>query len=162
MIVGQAFGHDPLEGHAFGEASFVEDVLRQHLRELRRTVEAIRALPVAAGAGQPGNQVAWSLLTNTLPSRILHLLQTHPVGLTAEFCEELQAMLQEAVLSIMDVHGCAILNGRTVGNGLCPSPGGGLARASALMAACRHFLASEVLLEKVAAEREELIDSSFP
>ena len=39
---GQAFGHDPL--HAFGEASFVEDVLSQHLRELRRTVEAIRTL----------------------------------------------------------------------------------------------------------------------
>ena len=54
----------------------------------------------AAGAGQPGNQV---LLTNTLPSRVLHLLRTHPVGLTMEFCEELQAMLQEAVLSIMDV-----------------------------------------------------------
>ena len=68
-IVGQAFGHDPLEGHAFGEASFVEDVLREHLRELRRTVDAIRTLPTAAGAGQPGNQVAWSLLTNTLPSR---------------------------------------------------------------------------------------------
>ena len=169
-IVGQAFGHDPLEGHAFGEASFVEDVLRQHLRELRRTVEAIRTLPAAAGAGQPGNQVAWSLLTNTLPSRVLHLLRTHPVGLTAEFCEELQAMLQEAVLSILDVPSLTAVQWEMA---FVPPPGGGLglqhlptsrivARASALMAACRHFPASEVLQEKVAAEREELIDRLLP
>ena len=103
MIVGQAFGHDPLEGQAFGDASFVEDVLRQHLADLHRTIASIRTLPAAAGAGQPGNQVAWSLPTNTLPSRILHLLRTHPVGLTTEFCEDLQALLQEAVLSILDV-----------------------------------------------------------
>ena len=156
-IVGQAFGHDPLEGHAFGEASFVEDVLRQHLRELRRTVEAIRTLPAAAGAGQPGNQVAWSLLTNTLPSRILHLLRTHPVGLTTEFCEELQAMLQEAVLSILDVPSLTAVQWEMA---FVPPPGGGLglqhlptsrivARASALMAACRHFPASEILLDNL-------------
>ena len=129
-------------------------------------MEAIRTLPAAAGAGQPGNQVAWSLLTNTLPSRILHLLRTHPVGLTAEFCEELQAMLQEAVLSIMDVPSLTAVQWEMA---FVPPPEGGLglqhlptarvvARASALVAACQHFPASEVPLEKVAAEREELID----
>ena len=165
MIVGQTFGHDPLEGQAFGEASFVEDVLRQHLRDLHHRLAAIRTLAAAGGAGQPGNQVAWSLLTNALPSRILHLLWTHPVGLTTEFCEELQAMLQEAVLSILDVPSLSAVQWDMA---YVPPPGGGLglphlpttkivARASALLAACQRFPASEVLLEKVAAERQELM-----
>ena len=92
------------------------------------------------------------------------------MGLTAEFCEELQAMLQEAVLSILDVPSLTAVQWEMA---FVPPPGGGLglqhlptarvvARASALMAACRHFPASEVLLEKVAAEREELIDRLLP
>ena len=81
----------------------MEDVLRQHLQDLHRTIASIRTLPGAAGAGQAGYQVSWSLPTNTLPSRVLHLLRTHPVGLTTEFCEALQALLQEGMLSILDV-----------------------------------------------------------
>ena len=142
----------------------MEDVLRQYLQDLHRTIASTKTLPAAAGAGQPGNQVAWSLLTKTLPNRILHLLRTHPVGLTTEFCQELQALLQEAVLSLLDVPSLTAVQWDMA---YVPPPGGGrgvphlpttklVARSSALLAACQHFPASQVLLEKVAAERQEL------
>ena len=55
--------------------SFVEDVLRNRLRDLHRchrTIASIRSLLHAAGMGVPGGQVAWSLFDNTLAEGWAH------------------------------------------------------------------------------------------
>ena len=47
------------------------------------------------GDDQAGLQIAWSLLQRQVPSRILHLLRSHPTAVTDNICEQTQTELQE-------------------------------------------------------------------
>ena len=49
------------------------------------------------GDDKAGLQVAWILLQRQVPSRILHLLRAHPVHLTTDICDQIQAELQENI-----------------------------------------------------------------
>ena len=46
-------------------------------------------------------QVAWALISKTLPPRVVHLLRAHPVEQTQEMCDTLQDALVNAVRQLM-------------------------------------------------------------
>ena len=48
-----------------------------------------------------GLQVAWSLISKTLPNRVVRLLRAHPVEHTQELCDALQDALMDAVRQLL-------------------------------------------------------------
>ena len=54
-------------------------------------------LPEKLEGETAGLQVAWALISKTLPLRVVHLLRAHPVEQTQEMCDTLQDALIDTV-----------------------------------------------------------------
>ena len=58
-------------------------------------------LPERLEGETAGLQVAWALISKTLPPRVVHLLRAHPVEQTQEMCDSLQDALLSTVRQLM-------------------------------------------------------------
>ena len=63
--------------------------MQDHLRD----VTEITVLPDKLEGDTAGLQVAWALISKTLPPRVVRLLRAHPVEQTQEMCDTLQDAL---------------------------------------------------------------------
>ena len=66
IILGEALGEDPTDPYDFRKIAILPDKLEGETA---------------------GLQVAWALISPTLPPRVVHLLRAHPVDQTQKLCE---------------------------------------------------------------------------
>ena len=102
ILLGEALGNNPSDPFPVGEEAFIQDHLRGVTEAVAADLRKIASLPDKLDDGQAGLQVAWALLSKTLPPRVVHLLRAHPVSDTREMCETLQDQLHETVRQCMD------------------------------------------------------------
>ena len=99
---GKLWENNPSDPFPVGEEAFIQDHLRGVTEAITADLQKIATLPDKLQDGQAGLQVAWALLSKTLPPRVVHLLRAHPVSDTRELCETLQDMLQDTVRQCID------------------------------------------------------------
>ena len=102
ILLGEALGNNPSDPFPVGEEAFIQDHLRGVTEEIAADLRKIATLPDKLQDGQAGLQVAWVLLSKTIPPRVVHLLRAHPVSDTRELCETLQDLLQDTVRQCID------------------------------------------------------------
>ena len=102
VLLGEALGNNPSDPFPVGEEAFIQDHLRGVTEAVAADLRKIAALPDKLDDGQAGLQVAWALLSKTIPPRVVHLLRAHPVSDTRELCETLQDQLHDTVRQCID------------------------------------------------------------
>ena len=93
IILGEALGEDPLTHIPLGNEAFIQDHLRDVTEAVVSDLSKIAVLPDKLEGDTAGVQVAWALISKTLPPRVVHLLRAHPVEQTQEMCDTLQDAL---------------------------------------------------------------------
>ena len=101
IILGEALGEDPTDPYPMGNEAFISDHLRDVTQAVITDLDKIAVLPDRLEGETAGLQVAWALISKTLPSRVVHLLRAHPVEQTQEMCDNLQNALLNTVRQLM-------------------------------------------------------------
>ena len=65
------------------------------------SAKLIAVLPDKLEGDTAGFQVAWALISTTLPARVVHLLRAHPVEQTQEMCDTLQDAQRDTVRQLL-------------------------------------------------------------
>ena len=83
IILGEALGEDPTDPYPMGNEAFTLDHLRDVTKAVVSDLNKIAVLPDRLEGDTAGLQVAWALISKTLPLRVAHLprpkrLQTSP------------------------------------------------------------------------------------
>ena len=86
IILGEAMGEDPTDPYPMGNEAFISDHLRDVTQAVITDLDKIAVLPDRLEGETAGLQVAWALISKTLPLRVVHLLRAHPVHQTQEMC----------------------------------------------------------------------------
>ena len=84
IIPGEALGEDPTDPYPMGNEAFIQDHLRDVTQAVANDLRKIAVLPDKLEGETAGLQVAWALISKTLPPRVVHLLRAHPVEQTQE------------------------------------------------------------------------------
>ena len=89
VLLGEALGSNPSEPFPVGEEAFSQDHLRGVTEAVAADLRKIATLPDKLQDGQVGLQVAWALLSKTLPPKVVHLLRAPDdgAGLAAGYCQ---------------------------------------------------------------------------
>ena len=101
IILGEALGEDPTDPYPMGNEAFISDHLRDVTQAVITDLDKIAVLPDRLEGETAGLQVAWALISKTLPPRVVHLLRAHPVEQTQEMCQNLQDALLNTVRQLM-------------------------------------------------------------
>ena len=101
VILGEAMGEDPTDPYPMGNEAFITDHLRDVTQAVKEDLDKIAVLPERLEGETAGLQVAWALISKTLPPRVVHLLRAHPVQQTQEMCDSLQDALLDTVRQLM-------------------------------------------------------------
>ena len=101
IILGEALGEDPTDPYPMGNEAFISDHLRDVTQAVITDLDKIAVLPDRLAGEAAGLQVAWALISKTLPPRVVHLLRAHPVEQTQEMCDNLQNALLNTVRQLM-------------------------------------------------------------
>ena len=101
IILGEALGEDPTDPYPMGNEAFIGDHLRDVTQAVITDLDKIAVLPERLEGETAGLQVAWALISKTLPPRVVHLLRAHPVEQTQEMCDNLQNALLNTVRQLM-------------------------------------------------------------
>ena len=101
IILGEALGEDPTDPYPMGNEAFVLDHLRDVTKAVVSDLDKIAVLPDRLEGDSAGLQVAWALISKTLPPRVVHLLRAHPVEQSQEMCETLQDALIDTVRQLI-------------------------------------------------------------
>ena len=101
IILGEALGEDPTGPYPMGNEAFISDHLRDVTQAVTTDLDKIAVLPDRLEGETAGLQVAWALISKTLPPRVVHLLRAHPVHQTQEMCQNLQDALLNTVRQLM-------------------------------------------------------------
>ena len=101
IILGEALGEDPTDPYPMGNEAFILDYLRDVTKAVASDLDKIAILPDRLEGDTAGLQVAWALISKTLPPRVVHLLRAHPVEQTQEMCDTLQATLIDTVRQLL-------------------------------------------------------------
>ena len=101
IILGEALGEDPTDPYPMGNEAFILDHLRDVTQAVVTDLNKIAVLPEKLEGDTAGVQVAWALISKTLPPRVVHLLRAHPVEQTQEMCDTLQDALLDTVRQLM-------------------------------------------------------------
>ena len=101
IILGEALGEDPTDPYPMGNEAFISDHLRDVTQAVTTDLDKIAVLPDRLEGETAGLQVAWALISKTLPPRVVHLLRAHPVDQTQEMCQNLQDALLNTVRQLM-------------------------------------------------------------
>ena len=88
-----------------GNEAFILDHLRDVTKAVVSDLSKIAVLPDRLEGDTAGLQVAWALISKTLPPRVVHLLRAQPVEQTQEMCDTLQDALVDTVRQLMGQHG---------------------------------------------------------
>ena len=84
-----------------GNEAFIQDHLRDVTQAVANDLRKIAILPDKLQGETAGLQVAWALISKTLPPRVVHLLRAHPVEQTQEMCDTLQDALLDTVRQLL-------------------------------------------------------------
>ena len=84
-----------------GNEAFILDHLRDVTKAVVGDLNKIAVLPDRLEGDTAGLQVAWALISKTLPPRVVHLLRAHPVEQTQELCDTLQDALIDTVRQLI-------------------------------------------------------------
>ena len=79
IILGEALGEDPTDPYPMGNEAFISDHLRDVTQAVITDLSKIAVLPDRLEGDTAGLQVAWALISKTLPPRVVHLLRARPV-----------------------------------------------------------------------------------
>ena len=101
IILGEALGEDPTDPYPMGNEAFILDHLRDVTKAVVSDLDKIAVLPDRLEGDSAGIQVAWALISKTLPPRVVHLLRAHPVEQTQEMCDTLQDALVDTVRQLL-------------------------------------------------------------
>ena len=101
IILGEALGEDPTDPYPMGNEAFISDHLRDVTQAVTTDLDKIAVLPDRLEGETARLQVAWALISKTLPPRVVHLLRAHPVDQTQEMCQNLQDALLNTVRQLM-------------------------------------------------------------
>ena len=101
IILGEALGEDPTDPYPMGNEAFIQDHLRDVTQAVANDLRKIAILPDKLEGETAGLQVAWALISKTLPPRVVHLLRAHPVEQTQEMCDTLQDALLDTVRQLL-------------------------------------------------------------
>ena len=101
IILGEALGEDPTDPYPMGNEAFTQDHLRDVTEAVVSDLSKIAVLPDKLEGDAAGVQVAWALISKTLPPRVVHLLRAHPVEQTQEMCDTLQDALLNTVRQLL-------------------------------------------------------------
>ena len=101
IILGETLGEDPTDPYPLGNETFIQDHLRDVTNSVANDLRKIAVLPDKLEGDTAGFQVAWALISNTLPPRVVHLLRAHPVEQTQEMCDTLQDALLDTVRQLL-------------------------------------------------------------
>ena len=101
IILGEALGEDPTDPYPMGNEAFILDHLRDVTKAVASDLDKIAVLPDRLEGDTAGVQVAWALISKTLPPQVVHLLRAHPVEQTQEMCDTLQDALVDAVRQLL-------------------------------------------------------------
>ena len=101
IILGEALGEDPTDPYPMGNEAFIQDHLRDVTQAVANDLRKIAVLPDKLEGETAGLQVAWALISKTLPPRVVHLLRAHPVEQTQEMCDTLQDALLDTVRQLL-------------------------------------------------------------
>ena len=101
IILGEALGEDPTDPYPMGNEAFLQDHLRDVTQTVANDLRKIAVLPDKLEGETAGLQVAWALISKTLPPRVIHLLRAHPVEQTQEMCDTLQDALLDTVRQLL-------------------------------------------------------------
>ena len=101
IILGEAMGEDPTDPYPMGNEAFITDHLRDVTQTVKSDLDKIAVLPERLQGDAAGLQVAWALISKTLPPRVVHLLRAHPVEQTQEMCDSLQDALLDTVRQLI-------------------------------------------------------------
>ena len=101
IILGEALGEDPTDPYPMGNETFIQDHLRDVTAAVANDLRKIAILPDKLEGDTAGIQVAWALISKTLPPRVVHLLRAHPVEQTQEMCDALQDALIDTVRQLL-------------------------------------------------------------
>ena len=101
IILGEALGEEPTDPHPLGNEAFIQDHLRDVTAAVANDLRKIAVLPDKLEGDTAGLQLAWALISKTLPPRMAHLLRAHPVEQTQEMCDTLQDALADAVRQLL-------------------------------------------------------------
>ena len=71
------------------------------LKRVITDLDKIAVLPDRLEGETAGVQVAWALISKTLPPRVVDLLRAHPVHQTQEMCQNLQDALLNTVRQLI-------------------------------------------------------------
>ena len=80
---------------------WAQDHLRDVTKAVANDLRKIAVLPDKLEGDTAGLQVAWALISKTLPPRAVHLLRAHPVEQTQETCDTLQDSLLDTVRQLL-------------------------------------------------------------
>ena len=95
--LGEALGEGPTDPYPMGNEAFIQDHLRDATAAVANDLRKIAILPDKLEGDTAGLQVAWALISKTLPPRVVHLLRACPVEQTQEMCDPLQDALIDTV-----------------------------------------------------------------
>ena len=101
IILGEALGEDPTDPYPMGNEAFILDHLRDITKAVVSDLNKIAVLPDRLEGDTAGLQVAWALISKTLPPRVVHLLKARPVEQTQELCDTLQDALIDTVRQLI-------------------------------------------------------------
>ena len=101
IILGEAMGEDPTDPYPMGNEAFITDHLRDVTQAVKADLDKIAVLPERLDGDAAGLQVAWALISKTLPPRVVHLLRAHPVEQSQEMCDSLQNALLNTVRQLI-------------------------------------------------------------
>ena len=93
IILGEALGEHPTDPYTMGNETFIQDHPRDVTKAVANDLRKIAILPDKLEGDTAGLQVAWALISKSLPPRVAHLLRAHPVEQTQEMCNTLQDAL---------------------------------------------------------------------
>ena len=97
ITLGEALSEDPTDPYPMGNEAFIQDHLRDVTAAVVSDLNKIAVLPEKLEGDTAGLQVAWALISKTLPPRVVHLLRAHPVAQTQEMRDTLQEALLDTV-----------------------------------------------------------------